>query len=106
MIARVWEGVVSPQKADAYGQYLQGPLGVQDYQTTPGNQGVSLLRCDEVGRVRFLLVSFWSSREAIKAYAGPDIEKPRYHPFDLECLVDPPPAVLHYEVLEHLGAPR
>lgn len=99
MIARVWEGIVSPERADAYGEYLRGPLGVLDYLRTSGNRGAVLMRRDEVDRVHFLLVSYWDSRDAIAAYAGPDIEKARYHPFDLECLIDPSPEVRHYEVL-------
>ena len=101
MIARVWEGIVAPDRADAYGEYLRGPLGVLDYLRTPGNRGATLLRRDEPGRVRFLLLSYWDSREAIAAYAGADIEKPRYHAFDLECLVDPSPQVLHYDLMTH-----
>ncbi len=104
MIARVWEGRVPTAKADAYGAYLKGPLGVEDYRKTPGNLGVSLLRRDQEGTVLFLLVSYWTSREAVAGYAGPDIDKARYHPFDLECLLDPPAAVRHYEVMDRLGA--
>jgi heme-degrading monooxygenase HmoA len=99
MIARVWEGIVPPERADAYGEYLRGPLGVLDYLQTPGNRGAALMRRDEPKRVRFLLVSYWDSRDAIAAYAGPDIEKARYHPFDLECLIEPSREVRHYEVL-------
>jgi heme-degrading monooxygenase HmoA len=99
MIARVWEGTVAPARADAYGEYLKGPLGILDYLRTPGNRGATLLRRDEPAGVRFLLVSWWDSRAAVAAYAGDDIEKPRYHPFDLECLIDPPLVVRHYEVL-------
>jgi heme-degrading monooxygenase HmoA len=102
MIARVWEGVVAPERADAYGEYLRGPLGIQDYRNTHGNHGVTLLRRDAPGRVSFLLVSLWSSREAIAAYAGPEIDNARYHPFDLECLLDPTSTVRHFEVLDHV----
>jgi len=102
MIARVWEGSVPTSKADAYAQYLAGPLGVDDYRQTPGNLGVSLLRRDEPARTAFILVSYWTSRQAIQAYAGPDIEQARYHPFDVECLLDPPRTVRHFEVLEHV----
>jgi hypothetical protein len=49
--------------------------------------------------VRFELISFWDSREAIEAYAGPQIETARYFSFDLECLVDPEPRVSHFEVI-------
>ncbi|HEU5181397.1 MAG TPA: antibiotic biosynthesis monooxygenase, partial [Candidatus Polarisedimenticolia bacterium] len=87
-------------KAEAYGRYLrESDFGVQDYRGTPGNRGAWLLRRDEEDRVRFMLVSFWESREAIQAYAGPDIEAARYFPYDRECLIDPEPKVAHYEVL-------
>ena len=100
MVARVWHGVVPAAKAEGYGRYLaDSERGVGDYQRTPGNRGVCLLRREEGDRVHFLLLSFWESREAIKAYAGPDIERARYFAYDLECLVDPEPNVRHYEVM-------
>ena len=98
MIARLWHGVVSSEKADAYGQYLAG-FGVRDYESVPGSRGVKVLRRSECAHVHFLLLSLWSSREAIEAYAGPDIEQAHYYPYDLECLVDPEPRVAHYEVV-------
>jgi len=102
MIARVWHGVVLSQKADDYAQYLAG-FGVRDYQAVPGNRGVQLLRRRDGEHVHFLLLSLWSSREAIEAYAGPDIEQAHYYPYDLECLVEPEPRVTHYEVLASSG---
>jgi heme-degrading monooxygenase HmoA len=100
MIARVWHGVVSNEKADGYGEYLaHSDRGVGDYQRTPGNRGAWLMRREEAGQVHFLLISMWDSREAIQAYAGPDIEKARYFPYDRECLIQPEPKVAHYEVL-------
>jgi hypothetical protein len=68
-----------------------------------GNLGVCLLRRVEGDRVRFLLVSLWDSREAIGEYAGPDVERARYFPFDLECLVDAEANVAHYDVLVASG---
>ena len=106
MIARVWEGVVPREKAEAYGGYLgESDAGVKDYRRTPGNRGAWLLRRDEGEQVRFMLVSFWESRQAIQAYAGPDIEAARYFPYDRECLLDPEPRVAHYEVLESSSHP-
>jgi heme-degrading monooxygenase HmoA len=105
MIARVWHGVVPAEKAEGYGRYLaESDRGVRDYRRIPGNRGVCLLRRAEGGRVHFLLLSFWDSREAIQAYAGPEIERARYFPYDLECLVDPEPNVAHYEVLVAPGS--
>lgn len=104
MIARVWHGVVPAEKAEAYSRYLSdSERGVADYAGTPGNRGYALLRRREGDRVHFELISLWDSREAIAAYAGPDIERARYFPFDLECLLDPEPRVAHYEVVRASG---
>lgn len=100
MIARVWHGVVLKEKAEDYARYLaDSDRGILEYRGTPGNRGVYLMRRAEEDRVHFLLVSLWESREAIRAYAGPDIERARYFPYDLECLIDPEPTVTHYEIL-------
>ncbi len=98
MIARVWHGVVSKEKAAGYAEYLAG-FGVRDYRSIPGNRAVHVLRRMQDDGVHFLLISLWESREAIEAYAGPDIEQAHYYAYDLECLLNPEPNVSHYEVL-------
>jgi heme-degrading monooxygenase HmoA len=100
MIARVWQGTVPLEKSDDYANYLSSSdRGVRDYQKIPGNRGVCLLRRVAGDRAHFLLLSLWDSREAIQAYAGPDIDRARYFAYDRECLLDPDPNVTHYEVL-------
>jgi heme-degrading monooxygenase HmoA len=74
-IARVWRGVVSIEKGETYFRYLTG-FDFRDYQTYAGNRGIHLLRRTEQGRVHFLLLSFWKSRQAIVAYAAPTLPKP------------------------------
>ena len=98
-IARVWRGVVPIEKAEAYFRYLTD-FGFRDYQTYAGNRGIHLLRRTEEARMHFLLLSFWESRQAIVAYAGADIAKAHYYAYDLECLIDPPLNVEHYEVCQ------
>jgi heme-degrading monooxygenase HmoA len=106
LIAAVFdEGVCNPGVLDGYGRYLaDSDRGVRDYQRLPGNRGVCLLKRAQGDRVHFLLISFWDSREAIEGYAGPDIDRARYFPYDRECLLDPEPNVEHYEVLVAPGA--
>lgn len=104
MIARVWHGVVPVEKAEGYASYLaDSERGVSDYERLPGNRGAWLLRRAEGERVHFLLISLWDSRKAIEAYAGPDIDRAQYFPYDRECLLDPEPNVAHYEVLAAPG---
>lgn len=104
MIGRLWRGTVPPAKAEEYGRYLAG-FGVRDYRNYAGNRGVHLLRRDQGDRVHFVLLSLWETRESIEAYAGPDIARAHYYPYDLECLIDPVPEVEHYEVLASTAPP-
>jgi hypothetical protein len=84
-------------ETDGYFPYLFD-FGFRDYQAYNGICAVYLLRRTEEAQVQFLLLSFWTSRESIVAYAGANIEKARYYPYDLECLIDPAPNVEHYEI--------
>jgi heme-degrading monooxygenase HmoA len=47
----------------------------------------------------FLLISLWESWEAIRAFAGEDVERARYYPQDTQFLLELEPNVTHYEVL-------
>ena len=98
MIARTWHGVVPLEKAEAYRDYLFR-TGVPDYEGTPGNRGVHVLRRVEGDRAHYLLVTFWESLDAIRGFAGDDIELARYYPEDGEYLLEFEPHVTHYEVL-------
>jgi len=96
VVAREWKGRVAPARADEYHQYLLG--GVVKLRSVPGSLGVQVMRRDEAGAVEFTVISYWESREAIKAYAGQDIEKPHHLPKDRELLLELPTRVLHYDV--------
>jgi heme-degrading monooxygenase HmoA len=98
MIARMWHGAVRREKAEAYLQYLKR-VPVPDLRATPGNRGVTMLREDSATISHFVLISFWDSREAIRAFAGDDLEKARYYPEDADYLLEMEPLVTHYEVL-------
>lgn len=100
MIARIWHGRVPSSKADSYFHYLQA-TGLKDYASTEGNQGVYVLRREEGGFADFLLLSLWASWEAIRRFAGPDIERAVYYPKDEDFLVEQEPTVAHYEVLAY-----
>ncbi len=58
-----------------------------------------MLRKERDNRAEFLLVSLWESTEAVRSFAGPDLEKAVYYPEDKEYLLEMEPKVAHYEVL-------
>jgi len=98
MIARTWHGVTDASKADSYLDYLN-KTGVTEYRATQGNSGVYVLRRIEGNKAHFLLLTLWESEEAIKRFAGPDIEKAKYYPEDEQFLLELEPKVMHYEVM-------
>lgn len=98
MIARVWRGRTPEAHADRYWTYLQ-ETGVREYRATDGNRGVQVFRRVQDGVAEFVLVSLWESWDAIRAFAGDDIERAVYYPEDTAYLLELEPTVTHYEVL-------
>jgi hypothetical protein len=97
MIARIWRGATPIEKADAYLEFLKRQA-VPDYRAIRGNQGVCILQRAEGAEARFLILTFWKSRDAIEAFAGPRIDVPKYYPEDTDFLVGFEEKVEHYEV--------
>jgi heme-degrading monooxygenase HmoA len=98
MIARTWRGATKALDGEAYLEYLHR-TGFAEYRKTPGNRGVLGLRRIVNDRAEFLLVSLWESEEAIRQFAGSDIEKAVFYPEDERFLVDRDNHVSHYEVV-------
>ena len=98
MIARIWQGRTREEVADEYAAYLY-EQGVKKLRATPGNRGVQVLRRIHDGIAEFTTISYWGSRDEIRAYAGDDIEKTHHLPKDREYLLELPPYVKHVEVL-------
>jgi heme-degrading monooxygenase HmoA len=98
MIARSWRGATKAQDAEAYLEYLHR-TGLAEYGKTPGNRGVLGLRRIVKDRAEFLLISLWDSKEAIRQFAGEDVEKAVFYPEDARFLVERDDHVSHYEVV-------
>ena len=98
MIARIWHGVTPADKADDYVDYLNR-TGVPDYRATEGNRGVYVLRRIEGDCAHFVTLSLWASLDAIRGFAGDDVERARYYPEDADFLLEFEPTVTHYEVV-------
>ncbi|MEJ7894615.1 MAG: hypothetical protein WKF94_18435 [Solirubrobacteraceae bacterium] len=98
MIARIWRGVVRLSDAEDYARYIND-TGLSEYASTPGNQGAWMLRRDEGDRTEFITLSFWESRDAIRGFAGDDIEAAVFYPEDDRYLVERDDTVRHYDVV-------
>jgi heme-degrading monooxygenase HmoA len=97
MIARTWHGVTPVAKADDY-LNLMRTVAIPDYQAISGNRGVYVMRRIEGETAHFLLLTLWDSADAIRQFAGEDMDKAKYYDFDADYLLELEPTVTHYEV--------
>ena len=95
-IARQWHGKTPNAKADEYAAYLAD--AIKKFRTIKGNVGYQMMRETIGDETHFEVISYWESRDAIKAYAGEDIRRTRPAPRDPEFLIDPEPNVMNYDV--------
>jgi heme-degrading monooxygenase HmoA len=101
MIARIWTGRVNTPDAAEYADYIRD-TGFAEYGETPGNRGAWLLRRDHGGTTEFITFSLWESTDAIRAFAGEDIEAAVLYPEDLRYLIDGVSTIAHYEVAQSI----
>ena len=97
MIARMWFGRTKAEDNDAYLAYLE-ESGVAELRQTQGNQGVMVVRRLDGDEAEFGVISFWSSLEDVKAFAGEDVDVARYFPDDERFLLEFTPRLKHFEV--------
>ena len=62
----------------------EGFLPEKKFRAIPGNLGYQMMREDTGAEAHFMVVSYWSSRDAIHAYAGADISRTRHLPRDAD----------------------
>ncbi len=97
MIVRIWRGVTWSAKAEQYLAYLM-ETGGNDYRAISGNRDVQVLYRTFEDKTEFLILSFWDSSDAIRAFAGEDLERSVYYDKDHEFLLEMEAKVTHYEV--------
>ena len=102
MIARMWRGAVRRDDADRYADYMRG-TGVEEYAETAGNRGVLMLRRDDGDRSEFVMVTLWESWDAVRAFAGDEVERAVFYPEDDVFLIERDLTATHYEVAEARG---
>jgi heme-degrading monooxygenase HmoA len=79
-------------------EYLK-EAGINKIEAIPGNLGVQVFRGTDGKVTDFTVISYWESLEAIRKFAGNDIEKTHPLPKDRQYLLEIEPKVKHYEVL-------
>ncbi len=83
--ARVWKGKTRREDFEAYSRYLH------DF-------GVEMFRALKEDHAEFMVISYWPSLEAIRAFSGEDITRTRHLERDPEFLFELPTLVELFEL--------
>ena len=97
MIARVWRGWTSLEKADAYEKLLREQV-LPGLRQIDGYRGGYILRQGGNGEVEFVVMNLFESLEAVKRFAGPDYKIPVFEPEAKKLLCRIEPIANHYDV--------
>jgi heme-degrading monooxygenase HmoA len=106
MIARIWHGWTTSQNADAYETLLKTQIfpGILA-RDIEGFRRIELLRRPAGEEVEFITLMYFTSLDAIRAFAGEDYETAVVPPAARAVLSRFDARSMHYEVREE-GIPR
>ena len=99
MIVRIWHGYASPAQPDDYPKHFHHNV-LPELRAIAGFLGASLLRQDTGGRIEFIVLTRWTSIDAVRAFAGAQLTRAVVEPAAIAALVDYDRVVQHYELVE------
>ena len=103
MIVRLWKGRALTESADAYQAHVTTAV-FPKLKHVDGFLGGRVLRRSVDGHVEFLVMTEWTSRDAIRAFAGEPIDQAVVEPAARAVLSDYDDRVEHFEVVEDRSA--
>ena len=105
MIARLWRGRANGVNAAAYLRHFTETV-MPELKTLAGHRGAWLLRREVEGETEFLALTLWESFDAIRSFAGDEIETAIVEPKARVVLSDFDDFARHYEVAFKDQTPR
>lgn len=101
MIIRAWRGHATRSNSAAYPDHFHRNV-LPELRAIDGFLGASLLKRETATGIEFLVQTRWASMEAIRRFAGSDVEKAVVEPEAVAALADYDRRVTHYEVVEEI----
>jgi heme-degrading monooxygenase HmoA len=98
MIGRVWRGQTAVANAEAYRKFVTTKI-FPSLEKIPGHRGAYLLRRDNAGQVEFLVMTLWNSMQAVREFAGDNVDEAVVEPEARAILSDFDDFVRHYEIV-------
>jgi heme-degrading monooxygenase HmoA len=97
MIARLWSAQTTPAHAPAYVEHLRSQV-LPAVRTVDGYAGAMLLERPVADAIEVLVITFWQSVDAIRGFAGDDLEGAVVAEAAAALLTQFDRRVRHYEV--------
>ncbi len=98
MIARIWTARAATARAAEYTAYFEATV-LAELNAIHGYEGATLLRRDQGDQVELTVITWWTSLEAVRAFAGEAIETAVVHDTAARMLIDFDRAVKHHDVV-------
>lgn len=98
MIARIWKARATPARAPEYGAYLRSTV-LPELAAIAGHEGITLLEHPRDGVVAMTVITWWTSLDAIRAFAGDTLETAVVHETAAKMLIDFDATVTHHTVM-------
>lgn len=98
MIARIWKARATPARVHEYAAYLRSTV-VPELAVMAGYQGVTLLEHPRDDVVDVTVITWWTSLDAIRAFAGEAIDTAVVHDNAAGMLIDFDRGVEHHQVI-------
>lgn len=99
MIAREWRCICPADNIDEFIPYLN-LTGIKDAKNSPGFKGAEIFKRETGSSVEVTLITFWDSMEAVRDFAGENIEKAVLYHEDYKYGIDSDLTVRHYTVAD------
>jgi len=101
MIARIWRGWAPPATADDYQRHYQAEV-TEHLRGVSGFRGARLLRQDEGQEIMFTSITFFTSLDAVRGFAGDDYEQAVIEDAARQALSHWDEQVTHHDVVAEL----
>jgi heme-degrading monooxygenase HmoA len=97
MIARIWTARSTPALAPEYVAYFEQHVA-PELRALKGYEGARVLVREADGEAHVMVVTWWASLDAIRAFAGDAIDTAVVHAAAAALLTDFDRGVMHYDV--------
>jgi heme-degrading monooxygenase HmoA len=104
MIARTWSARTTSEQAPKYAAHLREQV-IPGIRGIDGYRGATLLQRDADGHVEMTVITYWRSLDAIRAFAGSDLERAVVADEAAALLTDFDRRVTHWQVVAEDLAP-